>query len=78
MPTDLTKELHQGYDAGEWAEAPFLATSPSWLAWLLGRYMAQRHILKPLAVTTSRGDAIRTDSVVWMPISPSRTLWRRK
>jgi hypothetical protein len=35
MAQDLTAEAHQGFDAAEGADAPFLATSPSWLAWKL-------------------------------------------
>jgi hypothetical protein len=78
MAQDLTAELFKGYDAAEGEQSPYLATSPAWLAWMLGRYFASHGVRKPLAVATSRGDMLRADNVVWTPISASRVLWRRK
>lgn len=77
MATELTNELLAGFDAEPDAKPPYLATSPSWLAWMLGRYMATRQIARPTKVTASRGDNIRADRTVWVPITSSRILWRR-
>lgn len=78
MAIDLTSELLQGFDAEPEVEAPFLATSPSWLAWNLGRYLASHHVTRPVTAAASRGDNLRVDNLIWMPITQSRRLWRRK
>jgi hypothetical protein len=70
-------ELFKGYDAAEGEKSPYLETSPSWLAWMLGRYFASHGVREPLAVATAAA-TLRADNVLWMPITASRALWRGK
>lgn len=71
MARDLTPEAAQGFEAqgrfGDAALCPFLATSPSAMAWDCGRWLYREGMPEPGGITgfrlySSRGDDFRLDT----------------
>ena len=64
---DMIKQAIEGYDAAgspvTASACPYLKTSPSEMAWCVGRWMAQTHRSKPRDCRTSRGNTMHINGM---------------
>jgi hypothetical protein len=63
MTKDLTQYANEGY-SNPHVECPYYYSSPCFIAWAAGRWLALTHRSAPRRVAMSRGMAIRANDML--------------
>lgn len=62
---DLTPAAIEGFVAADGRACPYLASSPNWFAWTVGRCLARTGRSAPRDVRMGRGYQVHANGMLW-------------